>query len=76
MICSDMDGISDNRRQIAHYSDLIIMALINSHDPVRRIMSLYEDAESKQAFVAAMAASLLLRQRQWQAIAHREWEAK
>lgn len=47
------------------------MALANSSDPVRRILDIYDSAEDQQLFVAALAATLLLRQRQWQAAASR-----
>ncbi len=42
------------------------MALL-SQDPISRILELYDQAKDKDVFVAAMAGTLLLRHRQWQA---------
>lgn len=47
------------------------MELLKDSDPVSGILRLYDHAEDKEIFVAALAATLLLRQRQWQAAASR-----
>lgn len=64
---SDMDITS----QIARCSDEIIMCLASYQDPVEGILRKYDRAADKDIFVAALAASLLLRHKQWQACATR-----
>ncbi len=43
------------------------MELMKNGDPLSAIIQLYDDAKDKRTFVFAMAATLLLRHRQWQA---------
>ena len=61
-----IESTSNDNRQLTHDSDMIIMALL-SQDPISRILELYDQAKDKDVFVAAMAGTLLLRHRQWQA---------
>lgn len=60
---SDMDITS----QIARYSEEIIQCMASCADPVEIIMNRYASAKDKDIFVAALAGTLLLRHRQWQA---------
>ncbi|MBD5417342.1 MAG: hypothetical protein HDR50_06725 [Desulfovibrio sp.] len=62
-----MDDLSNDRCQLSHFSGLILMALMNDADPIEGIVRHYDAAEDKDAFVLALAGTLLLRHRQWQA---------
>lgn len=42
------------------------MELLQNADPIEGIMRLYDEAVNKRDFAMAMAATLLVRHRQWQ----------
>lgn len=42
------------------------MCLVSSSSPAEAIFRKYEEAEDKDAFVAALIGNLILRHRQWQ----------
>ena len=48
-----------------------IMQCLQDADPLQTVMGEYDRAEDKDLFVAALAYSLLVRHRQWQAAASR-----
>jgi len=54
---------------ISEHSDKIFMALVSSSRPENAIFNLYEIADNKDAFVAGLIGSLILRHKQWQALA-------
>ena len=54
--------------QITDCTDRILFCLIASHDPSMEVMKLYDKANDKDVFVAALVGTLLLRHRQWQAM--------
>lgn len=67
MICSDIGDLSNNSWQLRNCSNLILMALTDDNNPLECLMRHYDAAEDKDAFVLALAGTLLLRHRQWQA---------
>lgn len=58
---------STARQGLAKDTDTILMCLVAASDPVKAILRHYDAAEDKDAFVFALAGTLLLRHRQWQA---------
>lgn len=68
MICPNIDFSSQTTEwQLRNYSNLILMAVMDDNNPLEGIMRHYDAAEDKDAFVLALAGTLLLRHRQWQA---------
>ena len=52
--------------ECATLSDKIFMELLKDSDPIDGIMRLYDEAVNKREYALAMAATLLVRHRQWQ----------
>ncbi len=66
MEISEHSGM-DTSSQIARCTDEILLCLVSCADPIGGIVRQYDKAKDKDVFVTALAASLLLRHRQWQA---------
>ncbi|MCH5277738.1 MAG: hypothetical protein J1E80_07895 [Desulfovibrionaceae bacterium] len=62
-----MEHTSDTRCKVSELSDAILMCLVSASDPLKAIVRHYDEAEDKELFVHALAGTLILRHRQWQA---------
>lgn len=70
MESSDIRANSVDLQAMTSASDQILMCLASSSKPIEAILRKFDDAPDKDVFVAALAWTLLLRHRQWQANAN------